>query len=189
MAVLVTGGAGYIGSHTVVALHDAGRRIVILDNLSNSSERAVEAIRALTGSNLPFVQGDAADVDLVSRTIVELDVDEVVHFAAFKSVSDSVQRPLAYFANNMGSLVGVVQAMEATGVRRMVFSSSCTVYGEPDEVPVTEESPTGATNPYGWTKLHGEQFLEQVVGGGGLDVMILRYFCLLYTSPSPRDSG
>lgn len=184
MAVLVTGGAGYIGSHTVVALHDAGRRIVVLDNLSNSSERAVEAMRALTGSNLPFVQGDAADVDLVSRTIVEHDVDEVVHFAAFKSVSDSVQRPLAYFANNMGSLVGVVQAMEATGVRRMVFSSSCTVYGEPDEVPVTEESPTAATNPYGWTKLHGEQFLEQVAAGGGLDVMILRYFNPVGAHPS-----
>ena len=184
MAVLVTGGAGYIGSHTVVALHEAGRQVVVLDNLSNSSIRAVEAMRALTGRNLPFVWGDAADVDLVSRTIVEHDIDEVIHFAAFKSVSDSVERPLAYFANNMGALVGVVKAMEATGVRRMVFSSSCTVYGEPDEVPVTEESPTGATNPYGWTKLHGEQFLEQVAAGGGLDVMILRYFNPVGAHPS-----
>ncbi|SVD44972.1 uncharacterized protein METZ01_LOCUS397826, partial [marine metagenome] len=105
VAALVTGGAGYIGSHTAVALHEAGRRIVVLDDLSNSSERAVDAIRALTGSDLTFVRGDAADVDLVSRTIVEQGIDEVIHFAAFKSVSESVKRPLAYFANNMGSLV------------------------------------------------------------------------------------
>ena len=184
VAVLVTGGAGYIGSHTAVALHEAGRRIVVLDDLSNSSERAVDAIRALTGSDLTFVRGDAADVDLVSRTIVEQGIDEVIHFAAFKSVLESVKRPLAYFANNMGSLVGVVEAMAATGVRRMVFSSSCTVYGEPDEVPVTESSPTGAANPYGWTKLHGEQFLEQVAAAGGLDVMLLRYFNPVGAHPS-----
>ena len=176
MAVLVTGGAGYIGSHTAVALHGAGRRVVLLDDLSNSSERAVDAVRALVGADVEFVRGDAADVDLVSSTIAGHDVDEVVHFAAFKSVSESVDRPVDYFRNNMGSLVGVVEAMAATGVRRLVFSSSCTVYGEPDEVPVTEASPTGAANPYGWTKLHGEQFLDQVAAAGVLDVMLLRYF-------------
>ena len=188
MAVLVTGGAGYLGTHTAVALHEAGHRVVLLDDLSNSSERAVDAVRSLVGadagSDVPFVFGDAADVDLVSRAITEHGVDEVVHFAAYKSVSQSVERPLAYFANNMGSLIGVVEAMEATGIRRLVFSSSCTVYGEPAEVPVTESSPTGAANPYGWTKLHGEQFLKQVAAAGGLDVMLLRYFNPVGAHPS-----
>ena len=121
MTVLVTGGAGYIGSHTVVALSEAGRRVVVLDDLSNSSERAVDAVRALVGADIAFVRGDAADVNLVSQAIVEHDVDEVVHFAAFKSVSESVERPLAYFANNMGSLIGVVEAMVGTGIDRLVF--------------------------------------------------------------------
>ncbi len=184
MAVLVTGGAGYIGSHTAVALHGAGRRVVLLDDLSNSSERAVAAVRDLVGSDVAFVRGDAADVDLVTHTITEHGIDEVVHFAAFKSVSQSVERPLAYFANNMGSLFGVVEAMASTGIHRLVFSSSCTVYGEPAEVPVTEVSPTGAANPYGWTKLHGEQFLGQVAANGGLDVMLLRYFNPVGAHPS-----
>jgi len=184
VTVLVTGGAGYIGSHTVVALSEAGRRVVVLDDLSNSSERAVDAVRALVGADVAFVRGDAADVNLVSQAIVEHDVDEVVHFAAFKSVSESVERPLAYFANNMGSLIGVVEAMAGTGIGRLVFSSSCTVYGEPDEVPVTEASPTGAANPYGWTKLHGEQFLAQVAAASELDVMLLRYFNPVGAHPS-----
>ncbi len=184
MAVLVTGGAGYIGSHTAVALHESGRRVVLLDDLSNASSAAVDAVRGLTTPDLAFVEGDAADIDLVGRAMDEHGVDEVVHFAASKSVEESVREPLAYFRNNLGSVLGVLAAMEAREVRRLVFSSSCTVYGEPDDVPVTESSPTGAVNPYGWTKLHGEQLLRAVADAGGLDVMLLRYFNPIGAHPS-----
>lgn len=184
MSVLVTGGAGYIGSHTVVALHEAGRDVVILDNLSNSSAAAVDAVRALTSPDLAFIEADAADRESVGRTIVDHGVDEVVHFAAFKSVEESVERPLAYYDNNVGSTIGVVEAMLEYGVSRLVFSSSCTVYGEPASVPVTEASPTGAANPYGRTKLICEQLLADVAAGSALDVMLLRYFNPVGAHPS-----
>jgi UDP-glucose 4-epimerase len=111
MSVLVTGGAGFIGSHTAVVLHESGRNVVILDDLSNSSTAAVDAIRSLTRPDLPFVEADAADRDAVGRAIVEHGVDELIHFAAFKSVSESVEKPLAYYSNNVGSTIGVVEAM------------------------------------------------------------------------------
>ncbi len=176
MAVLVTGGAGYIGSHTAVVLHEAGRDVVVLDDLSNSSLAAVEALRALTRPDLVFVQADAADVDAVGRAIVDHDVDEVVHFAAFKSVSGSIADPDGYHRNNVGSTVGVVEAMRHNGVSRMVFSSSCTVYGEPTDLPVTEDSPISASNPYGATKVACEELLAAEAEAGGLDVLLLRYF-------------
>ena len=176
MAVLVTGGAGYIGSHTAVVLHDAGRDVVVLDDLSNSSVAAVEALRALTRPDLPFIRADAADVDAVGRAIVDHGIDEVVHFAAFKSVSGSIADPDGYHRNNVGSTVGVVEAMRRNGVSRIVFSSSCTVYGEPTSLPVTEDSLIGASNPYGATKVACEELLAVEADVGGLDVLLLRYF-------------
>jgi UDP-glucose 4-epimerase len=176
MAVLVTGGAGYIGSHTAVVLHEAGRDVVVLDDLSNSSPAAVDALRALTRPDLPFVEADAADVDAVGRAIADHGVDEVVHFAAFKSVSGSIADPDGYHRNNVGSTVGVVEAMRHNGVSRMVFSSSCTVYGEPTDLPVTEDSPIRASNPYGATKGACEELLAAEADAGGLDVLLLRYF-------------
>ena len=184
MSVLVTGGAGFIGSHTAVVLHELGRDVVILDDLSNSSTAAVDAIRSLTRPDLPFVEADAADRDAVGRAIVEHGVDEVIHFAAFKSVAESVEKPLAYYSNNVGSTIGVVEAMIEHGVSRLVFSSSCTVYGEPDEVPVTETSPTRTANPYGATKLVCEQLLADVAAASALDVIALRYFNPVGAHPS-----
>ena len=176
MAALVTGGAGYIGSHTAVVLHEAGRDVVVLDDLSNSSVAAVEALRALTRPDLPFIRADAADVDAVGRAIVDHGVDEVVHFAAFKSVSGSIADPDGYHRNNVGSTVGMAEAMRRNGVSRIVFSSSCTVYGEPTSLPVTEDSPISASNPYGATKVACEELLAAEADAGGLDVLLLRYF-------------
>ena len=176
MSVLVTGGAGYIGSHTAVVLHEAGRDVVVLDDLSNSSMAAVEALRALTRPDLPFIEADAANVDAVGRAIVDHGIDEVIHFAAFKSVSGSIVDPDGYHRNNVGSTAGVVEAMRRHGVSRMVFSSSCTVYGEPTDLPVTEDSPISASNPYGATKVACEELLAAEAAVGGLDVLLLRYF-------------
>ena len=176
MTVLVTGGAGYIGSHTAVALHEAGRQVVLLDNLRNASIEAVDAVRALTTDEMVFVEGDLLDAELVERVFSEHDIDEVVHFAAHKAVGESVEQPLEYYGNNLGSTIGLVQAMVRHGVRRLVFSSSCTVYGQPDEIPVTEAAPTGAESPYGWTKYMSEQILRDAVAAHDLDVVLLRYF-------------
>jgi UDP-glucose 4-epimerase len=184
MAVLVTGGAGYIGSHTAVVLHEAGRDVVVLDDLSNSSMAAVEALRVLTRPDLPFIEADAANVDAVGRAIVDHGIDEVIHFAAFKSVSGSIVDPDGYHRNNVGSTAGVVEAMRRHGVSRMVFSSSCTVYGEPTDLPVTEDSPISASNPYGATKVACEELLAAEAAAGGLDVLLLRYFNPVGAHPS-----
>ncbi len=184
MATLVTGGAGYIGSHTVVALHEVGRDVVIVDNLSNSSPKAVAALRRLTTDDLVFVEADLLDAESLRRVFADHPIDEVIHFAAFKAVGESVEQPIRYYGNNLGSTIGLVEAMVDAGVSRLVFSSSCTVYGQPDEVPVTEASPTGATNPYGWTKYMSEQILADVAAAHPLDVVLLRYFNPVGAHPS-----
>lgn len=176
MAVLVTGGAGYIGTHTAVALHDAGREVVMVDNFANSSPKAVDAVRALTTPRMPFVEADMLDATALNRLFDNHGIDEVIHFAAYKAVGESVEKPLDYYRNNVGSTIGLIDAMARHGVSKLVFSSSCTVYGQPDVVPVTEAAPTGAESPYGWTKYMSEQILRDVAAVTDLDVVLLRYF-------------
>lgn len=176
MAVLVTGGAGYIGSHTAVALHESGREVVLIDNFNNSSPAAVEAIRSLTTPDLVCVEADLRDRGKLNAVFEAHDIDEVVHFAAHKAVGESVATPLEYYGNNLGSTIGVADTMVEHGVRKLVFSSSCTVYGQPDAIPVTESAPTGAESPYGQTKYMSEQILRDVAEAADLDVALLRYF-------------
>ncbi len=176
MAVLVTGGAGYIGSHTAVALHDAGYKVVIVDNFVNSSPKAIEAVRALTSPGLAFVEADLLDSGAVRQLFAQHQIDEVIHFAAHKAVGESADQPLRYYRNNLGSTLGLVEAMAEHGVTKLVFSSSCTVYGQPATVPVTEAAPTGAESPYGWTKYMSEQILRDAAAVSDLDVVLLRYF-------------
>ena len=179
MAVtLVTGGAGYIGSHTCVELLAAGVDVVVVDDLSNASIEAVRRIEVLGGRPLAgFVKGDVRDRALLGRIFAQHAVEAVVHFAAKKAVGESVSQPLTYYDNNLQGLIAVLQAMDAAGCRRMVFSSSATVYGDPASVPIVEDFPTTATNPYGWTKLMGEQILSDLAASDARwNVVLLRYF-------------
>lgn len=184
MATLVTGGAGYIGSHTVVALHDAGRDPVVLDDFSNASPRAVDAIRSLTRPDLPVVEGDAGDPDVLDGVFGEHRIDSVVHFAARKSVAESVSDPLGYYRCNLGSTIALAAVAIDRGVRRLVFSSSATVYGSASTLPVTEDSPTVPENPYGETKLMGERILADAATASDMTAVMLRYFNPVGAHPS-----
>lgn len=184
MPVLVTGGAGYIGSHTAVALGESGRDVVIVDNFANSSPRAVEAVRALSAAEVALVEADLCDGDAVRRVFARHPITEVVHFAAHKAVAESVDEPLEYYRNNLDSLLGLLEAMLDSGVRRLVHSSSCTVYGQPEVLPVSESAPVGAESPYGWTKLMSEQIITDVCAVRPMDAMMLRYFNPVGAHPS-----
>ena len=185
--VLVTGGAGYIGSHTCVQLLEAGRRVVVLDNLSNASERALDRVRELADGDLVLHRVDLRDRDAVEGVFASEDIDEVVHFAGLKAVGESVEIPLAYYDNNVAGTVSLLEAMAAHDVRDLVFSSSCTVYGDPDEVPVTESSPVGAASPYGRTKLFIEEMLRDVAAADPRwRIVLLRYFNPVGAHPSGR---
>ncbi len=175
---LVTGGAGYIGSHTCVELLSAGGDVVVLDDLSNASPEAVRRIEALAGRPLrAFIQGDVRDAALLETVFGTHPVEAVIHFAAKKAVGESVAQPLAYYDNNLLGLMRLLQAMDAAACRRIVFSSSATVYGDPASVPIDESFPTMATNPYGWTKLMGEQILRDLaVSDPRWNIVLLRYF-------------
>ena len=175
---LVTGGAGYIGSHTCVELLVAGREVVIVDDLSNSSLEAVRRIEELGGRALAgFVRADVRDRAALKALFAAHQVEAVIHFAARKAVGESVAQPLAYYDNNLQGLLSVLQEMDAAGCRQMVFSSSATVYGDPARVPIEEDFPTTATNPYGWTKLMGEQILRDLATADARwKVVLLRYF-------------
>jgi UDP-glucose 4-epimerase len=175
--ILVTGGAGYIGSHTVLALLEAGHEVLIVDNLSNSSAKVLPRLEQLSGQVIPFVQADVRDGAALDRIFAEHRIDGVIHFAGLKAVGESVAQPLRYFDNNVGSTLALLQAMDRAGVRRIVFSSSATVYGDPEQVPITESSRLQVTNPYGRTKLICEDILRDLlVSDPRWQVAILRYF-------------
>jgi len=176
--VLVTGGAGYIGSHTVVALVDNGFDVVIADNLINSKKEMLNRLKQITGKDLPFYQIDCCDKTAVDKIFDENKIDSVIHFAGLKAVGESVRKPIEYYSNNIDSILTVVSSMIEHGVNNLVFSSSATVYGSSEDVPFTEESPLGVcTNPYGWTKWMIEQMLrDTAVAYPQLRIALLRYF-------------
>lgn len=176
-SVLVTGGAGYIGSHTVLLLLEAGYSVVVLDNLSNSSRESLSRVERLTGKSVAFIQGDIRDSDCLKRVFDEHDITSVIHFAGLKAVGESVAQPLRYYDCNVTGTLRLLEAMDNAGVRSMVFSSSATVYGDPASVPIREDFPLSATNPYGATKLHIEDMLRDVyTSDDSWRLALLRYF-------------
>ena len=175
--VLVTGGAGYIGSHTVLLLLEAGRRVLVLDNLSNSSRESLERVAAITGKRAEFVEGDIRDSALLDRLFQEHRIGSVIHFAGLKAVGESVAQPLRYYDCNVTGSLRLLEAMDRAGVRNLVFSSSATVYGDPASVPIREDFPLSATNPYGATKLHIEDMLRDLHRADPRwSLALLRYF-------------
>lgn len=185
--VLVTGGAGYIGAHTLVELAASGYSPVVVDDLSRSSKRLLDGVRQITGKSFPFYQVDCADREALRRIFAEHpEISGVIHFAAFKSVNESVEKPLLYFRNNLDSMLSLLEVMREFNVDRLVFSSSCTVYGQPDVISVTEEAPfKKPESPYGATKQMGERILEDLVKAWKeLRVISLRYFNPIGAHPS-----
>lgn len=177
MAILVTGGAGYIGSHTCVQLLEAGYEIVILDNLSNSKPEALKRIEKITGKSFEFVKGDILDRSLLEDVFEKYRIDGVIHFAGLKAVGESVSIPLRYYHNNIAGSLVLLEAMQKYGVKNIVFSSSATVYGLADKMPLGEDTPLGATNPYGRTKLMIEEMLRDLhVSDKSWNIILLRYF-------------
>jgi len=185
MKILVSGGAGYIGSHTVIQLVAAGYDVVIVDNFSNSHPTVTGRLEALTGTQISLHSFDLTDHDKTEHLFANEHIDAVIHFAGFKAVGESVAKPLEYYENNIGSTFSLVRAMRRHGVSMMVFSSSATVYGADAPVPMTEDLPTSATNPYGWTKVMQEQILRDVAAADPhWRIGLLRYFNPVGAHPS-----
>ena len=177
MAVLVTGGAGYIGSHTVVELLGVGKDVVIVDNFSNSCPVVLDRIKEITKKDFKFYELDTTDEEALEVVFKENDINSVIHFAAFKAVGESVAKPLEYYNNNIGSTLAVLTLMKKYNVNKFVFSSSATVYGDPHTCPITEDFPLSTTNPYGATKLMIEDMLRDICKADkDFNVAILRYF-------------
>lgn len=177
MSVLLTGGAGYIGSHTCIEVIEAGYDAIIADNLSNSKYEAVRRVEEITGRKIPFYQIDVADSNALDKLFEENDIEAVIHFAGYKAVGESVSLPVMYYRNNIDTALTVLEVMKKHGVGNFIFSSSATVYGIPEKVPLDENMPTGCTNPYGWTKLMIEQILKDAADADSdLSVVLLRYF-------------
>ena len=176
-SVLVTGGAGYIGSHTVLLLLEAGYSVVVLDNLSNSSRESLNRVERLTGKSLEFIEGDIRDSDCLKKIFDGHDIASVIHFAGLKAVGESVAQPLRYYDWNVTGTLRLLEAMDSADVRTMVFSSSATVYGDPASAPIREDFPLSATNPYGATKLHIEDMLRDLYASDNRwQIALLRYF-------------
>ncbi|WP_441003601.1 UDP-glucose 4-epimerase GalE [Pseudocolwellia agarivorans] len=177
MKILVTGGAGYIGSHTCIELLAVGHEVVIVDNLSNSSEESMSRVEKISGKKMTFINADIRDEAALDAAFSQHKVDAVIHFAGLKAVGESTEQPLKYYDNNVSGSRVLMQVMEKHNVNTLVFSSSATVYGDPATVPITEDFPLSTTNPYGQTKLVVEQMCrETVVANNKLSVVLLRYF-------------
>ena len=178
MAILVTGGAGYIGSHTVVELQNAGYDVVVLDNLSNASEKALDRVSKITGKPVKFYKADILDRDALNNIFDKETIESCIHFAGLKAVGESVVKPWEYYENNIAGTLTLVDVMRKNNVKNIIFSSSATVYGDPAQIPITEECPKGqCTNPYGWTKSMLEQVLTDIQKADPeWNVMLLRYF-------------
>ena len=178
MAILVTGGAGYIGSHTVVELQNAGYDVVVLDNLSNASEKALDRVSKITGKPVKFYKADILDRDALDDIFDKETIESCIHFAGLKAVGESVVKPWEYYENNIAGTLPLIDVMRKHNVKNIIFSSSATVYGDPAQIPITEECPKGqCTNPYGWTKSMLEQVLTDIQKADPeWNVMLLRYF-------------
>ncbi|MCH5233081.1 MAG: UDP-glucose 4-epimerase GalE [Muribaculaceae bacterium] len=185
--ILVTGGTGYIGSHTTVELQNAGYDVVIIDNLSNSNEKVLDGIQQITGIRPVFVKGDCTDIDTLKKLFKDNPgIKGIINFAASKAVGESVEKPLLYYKNNLNTLINLLELMPEFGVKGIVFSSSCTVYGEPDQNPIDETAPIKvATSPYGNTKQISEEIIQDYVASGApIKSIILRYFNPIGAHPS-----
>ncbi|HET8864949.1 MAG TPA: UDP-glucose 4-epimerase GalE [Gracilimonas sp.] len=177
MNVLVTGGAGYIGSHTVLELLNDGHEVIVIDNLSNSSKESLRRVKDITGKDLTLFKEDLLNKEQVNKIFSDHDIDSVIHFAGFKAVGESVAKPLMYYDNNITGTINLCEVMKKHGVKNIVFSSSATVYGDPQKVPITEDSPLSATNPYGRTKLFIENILKDLhIADDSWNIALLRYF-------------
>ena len=178
MSILLTGGAGYIGSHTCVEMLNAGYDIVVVDNYSNSSPEALKRVKELTGKDFPIYEADVCDGEAMNALFDREKIEAVIHFAGYKAVGESVQKPLMYYRNNLDSTMTLLEVMRAHGVKRLVFSSSATVYGMQEKMPLTEDMPIGGClNPYGWTKCMIEQILFDVAKAeSDWTMVLLRYF-------------
>ena len=188
MKILVSGGAGYIGTHTCVALLEAGYDVVVADNLINASREALRRVVEITGKTVPFVKADLCDRRATEALFDAYpDIEAVIHFAALKAVGESVRKPLEYYTNNLTNTLTVLNVMREHGVRNFVFSSSATVYGDPQTVPIREDAPCSATNPYGYTKLMLERILTDCCAADpNLNVALLRYFNPIGAHPSGK---
>ena len=175
--ILVTGGTGYIGSHTCVELLNKGYEIAVIDNFSNSKKEVIEKINKITNKNFKFYEGDCCDKELLEKIFKENNIDAVIHFAGFKAVGESVKNPLKYYQNNLESTINLLNVMNSFNCKKIVFSSSATVYGKPDELPIKEDFKLSATNPYGRTKLMIEEILRDLyISDNEWSIAILRYF-------------